>query len=246
MIRALLVDDEPPARKRLRRMLEAEGVAIIGEASNGLEALERIDALKSELDAVFLDIEMPELDGMETARAIGPEGPLIVFVTAYDEFALQAFDTHAIDYLVKPVAAPRLEKALQKIRSRHTTQLSQALDEVATRRAPQRMAVKSGDRHIVIDLARIAAILAKDHYAAIQIDGRELLADDPLDAQEKKLDPETFLRVHRSAIVNLSFVRELEREGDRKYVAVLSDAAKTRVAIARDRLDEVKKRLGLK
>ena len=245
MMRALLVDDEAPARARMRRMLEGlsgSGVIVAGEATNGLEALERIDTLKPEL--VFLDIEMPELDGFGVARSLGPQGPSLIFVTAYDEFALKAFETHAIDYLVKPVAEPRLRAALDKARVRRTAGLPGLIEEVA-RKAPQRMAVRCGNRFVVLDLARVSAIVAKDHYSAIQIDGREYLADEPLDMHAKKLDAARFVRVHRSAIVNLDFVQELEREGDRKFTMVLSDGARTRVPIARERLDEVKQRLGL-
>jgi two-component system LytT family response regulator len=109
----------------------------------------------------------------------------------------------------------------------------------------RRMAVRSGAKYVVFDTERVAAVLAQDHYAALLVDGRELLSDDSLDKLGERLDPARFLRVHRSAIVNLEFVRELQQEGDRKYVAVLSDPASTRVPIARDRLDEVKAHLGV-
>ncbi|MGZ3709359.1 MAG: LytTR family DNA-binding domain-containing protein, partial [Bdellovibrionota bacterium] len=126
-----------------------------------------------------------------------------------------------------------------------TPDLSALLAAVSLEKPSARLAIRSGSRFVVVDTARACAIVAKDHYAAILVDGRELLSDDPLDVLEKKLDPAKFLRVHRSAIVNIDFIQELEREGDRKYLAVLSDPAKTRVAIARERLDEVKRRLGL-
>lgn len=248
MIRALLVDDEAPARARMRRLLEATGrVEILAEASDGLQALEKIETLKPEV--VFLDIEMPELDGLEVARTVGAHGPSIVFVTAYDEFALKAFETHAVDYLVKPVAEARLQATLQKLERHHerasAQEFSRLMAEMASKRSSTRLAVKSGNRYIVVDLLRVSAIVAKDHYAAIQVDGRELLSDDPLDILEKKLDAEKFMRIHRSAIVNVDFIQELEREGDRKFTAILSDASKTRVAVARERLDDVKKKLGI-
>lgn len=246
MIQALIVDDEAPARNRLRRLLETESeINIIGEASHGVEALRQIETLKPQV--VFLDIEMPELDGLGVARSLDQNGPAIIFVTAYDEFALKAFDANAIDYLVKPVASARLKSALQKLRSRNASvdDLSRILTDLERNKPNSKLAVKSGTRYVVIDLSRVSAILAKDHYSAIQVDGRELLTDDSLEVYEKKLDPNKFVRVHRSAIVNLDFIHELERDGDRKFTAVLSDHSKNRVAISRERLDEVKKRLGL-
>src|SRR5262249_44875730 len=118
------------------------------------------------------------------------------------------------------------------------------LSHLETRR-PKKMAVRSGAKYVVFDLARVTAVLAQDHYAAILVDGKELLSDESLDAIMTRLDPAAFLRVHRSAIVNVDAIKELEQEGERKYVAILSDAAGTRVPIARDRLDEVKARLGV-
>lgn len=248
-LRALLVDDEAPARARLKRMLEKE-LEISGEASNGLEALERIEALKP--DVVFLDIEMPELGGLDVARTLaGREGaPVVVFVTAYDEFALQAFEAHAADYLVKPVAEARLKATLDRLRAR-ASEPEGGVRELLARlsgRAPERLAVKSGKRYVVVDLERVSAIVAKDHYSVIQLENRELLGDESLDEFEKKLDPARFLRVHRGAIVNLSFIKELEREGDRKFTVILStpaDPARGRIPVARERLEELKKRLGL-
>jgi two-component system LytT family response regulator len=240
MIRALLVDDETPARARLRKLLGAHlGIEIIGEATNGLQALEKIEELKPDL--VFLDIEMPELDGLEVARNLGDAGPFLIFVTAYDEFALKAFETHAVDYLLKPVAEARLKVAIEKVQKRQKPNFSEILSE----RSLARIGVKSGNRYIVVELARVSSIVAKDHYSAIQIDGRELLADEPLDSHEKKLDPAKFLRVHRSAIINIDFVKELEREGDRKFVVVLSDCHESRIPISRERLDAVRKKLNL-
>jgi DNA-binding LytR/AlgR family response regulator len=244
-LRTLIVDDEKPARARLTRMLEpfAE-LEIVGEAQDGVTALELASQLKP--DIVFLDIEMPELDGLGVARSLGLEGPHIVFVTAYDEYALKAFETNAIDYLVKPVSDERLQSAIQKVlkRSRQPQGLEAVLEQL-NRTADAKFAVKSGAKFVVCDPAKISAIIARDHYSAILTEGRELLADDPLEHFEKKLTASRFIRVHRSAIVNLDHVLELEREGDRKYLAVLSDSKKTRVPISREKLDLVKARLGL-
>jgi len=248
--RTLIVDDEKPARDRLRRMLAPfSELEIIGEAKDGITALELISDLKPDL--VFLDIEMPELDGLGVARSLGIGGPAIVFVTAYDEYALQAFEANAIDYLVKPIVEMRLQSTIQKILGRiqklqgKSSEIQANLEEISKNRETK-FAVRSGAKFIICDPMKISAILARDHYAAILMEGREFLADDPLDVFESRLNKEKFIRIHRSAIINLDFLHELEREGDRKYLAILSDSQKTRVAISRERLDEVKIKFGMK
>jgi two-component system LytT family response regulator len=245
MLRTLLVDDEPPARDRLRRLLKDHAdVECVGEACNGLEALERIDDLTPDL--VFLDIQMPEMDGLEVAASIPKPGPAVVFATAYDAHAIRAFDLAAVDYLLKPIAKDRLRVSLERVRRTRVpgADLAQAvLSRMGTR--TQRMAVRSGAKYVVFDTDRIAAILAQDHYATILVDGRELLSEESLDKLMNRLNDERFLRVHRGAILNVTFVQELLQEGDRKYVALLAGAAGTRVPISREKLDELKARLGI-
>ena len=247
-LRVLLVDDEKPARTRLGRLLSAfSEIEVIAEAQDGVAALEQI--AKHAPDIVFLDIEMPELDGLGVARSLGLDGPQVVFVTAYDEYALKAFETCAVDYLVKPVAESRLQTTIQKIlKHRAQKKDSVPLEDVLKKfnvDREGRFAVRAGAKFVICDPKRISAIIARDHYAGIQMDGRELLADDPLDIFEKRLNSDRFVRVHRNAIINLDFLQELEREGDRKYGAILSDAQKNRVQISRERLDAVKAKLGL-
>jgi two-component system LytT family response regulator len=245
MIRTLLVDDEPPARDRLRRLLKDHAdVACVGEASSGLEALEKIDELTPDL--VFLDIQMPEMDGLEVAASIPKPGPAVVFATAYDAHAIRAFDLAAVDYLLKPIAKDRLRVSLERVRGARVpgADLAQAvLSRMTTRN--QRMAVRSGAKYVVFDIDRIAAILAQDHYATILVDGRELLSDESLDKLMTRLNDEKFLRVHRGAILNVTFVQELLQEGDRKYVALLAGVAGTRIPISREKLEELKARLGI-
>ncbi len=244
-MRVLIADDEAPARARMRRLLdEIGGVEVVGEAADGLEALDLAAALQP--DAALLDIEMPELDGLGVARALGPQGPAVVFVTAYDGHAVAAFEAAAVDYVLKPVVRARLAAALERVRHRRGPDLEAVLARLAPRRGPARLAVRCGARFAVYDPDRIAAILAEDHYATLRCDdGRELLSEEPLDALQARLDPGAFLRVHRAAIVNLAFLRELQRLGDRRYEAVLSDAQETRVPVSRERLPELKRRLGL-
>lgn len=246
-LRCLIVDDEPPARERMRRLLAAlPDVEVVGEAGDGLTALEQIAALRPQL--VLLDIEMPALDGLGVAAALPVDGPQVVFTTAYDEHALKAFELSAIDYLVKPLRAERLAAAIDKARTRGAAppvDVAALVAQLDPTRRPRRMAVRCGAKFVVIDPQRVAAILAKDHYSVLLVDGKELLADDPLDELQRRFDPQQLLRVHRSAIVNLTFLRELVNEGDRRYVAVLADPAATRVPVSRERIAALKAALGL-
>jgi two-component system LytT family response regulator len=245
-LRVLLVDDEAPARDRLRRLLKDHPfVECVGEAVHGLDALEKIAELSPDL--VFLDIQMPEMDGLAVAAAIGEGGPAIVFATAFDQHAIRAFELAAVDYLLKPITKDRLKSALERARSSRASAAAVARAVLAQLKPKSRkMAVRTGARYVVFDSERIAAIVAQDHYATILVEGRELLSDDSLDALMDRLDEELFVRVHRSAIVNTSFVQELKQEGDRKYVAILSDAARTEVPISREKLDVLKARLGIR
>jgi two-component system LytT family response regulator len=246
-LRALIVDDEPPARDRLRRMLgEHTDVDCVGEAGDGEAALAAIEALRP--DVVFLDVQMPELDGLGVAAALGEDGPAVVFATAHDEHALRAFDLAAVDYLLKPIARERLAKALERVRAGRDAKAADVAQAVLARlaaNAPRRMAVRCGAKYAVFDPDRVAAVVAQDHYATIFVDGKELLSEESLDRLMTRFDPGSFVRVHRSAILNIVFVKELEQEGDRKYVAALTAPNTPKIPIARDRLDAVKARLGI-
>jgi two-component system, LytTR family, response regulator len=248
-LRALLVDDEPPARERLKRLLRDHAdVACVGEAADGVAALEAASALSP--DVVFLDVQMPELDGLGVAAALGERGPSVVFATAYDAHAVRAFELAAVDYLLKPISRERLAAALERVRARRVDapkaeDLARAVLERLGEgaRGPRKMAVRCGAKYAVFDVRRVDAVLAQDHYAQIHVGKEEHLSDESLDRIMVRLDPSVFLRVHRSAILNVDAVKELEQEGERKYVAVLSSGL--RVPVARDRLDEVKSRLGV-
>jgi two-component system LytT family response regulator len=248
MIKALIVDDEALARTRLARLLsDFPDIQIVGEAANGMEALQKQQ--ETEPDLAFLDIEMPELNGLEVAEAWGAEGPAVVFVTAYSEHALKAFELSALDYLVKPVAPERLAETVARVRKRKNPPASDAfhrlLEKLEEGRAKRRMAVKCGNKFRVFNPSQVSAVIARDRYSVLLVDGQELLSDDGLDSLAQRLDPARFLRIHRSAIINLDFLKELEHEGDRKYTAVLSDPAKTRLPISRERLEDLKKELEL-
>ena len=222
VLRVLVADDERPARERLCPLLRAlPDLEVAGEASNGLEALEEAARLKP--DAILLDIDMPELDGLDVASvAVARRSGGGLRCTAYDAHAVKAFELSAVDYLVKPVAEERLAEAIGRLRERCARgdvvqHLGQYLKQ---REAPRRMAVRCGAKFVVFDPARVAAILARDHYAAILVEGRELLSEDGLDELLARLDEDVFVRVHRSGIINVAFLKELQHEGDRRYVAV--------------------------
>ncbi len=224
-MKALLADDETAARDRLRHLLASRhpDLVIVGEANDGVDALAKVATLQP--DVLFLDIEMPALDGIAVARALGGKGPRIVFVTAYDDFALAAFENAAIDYLVKPVNEARLHETLERLRDQQRPKLDDTLLAIERKRPSRRFAVKSGAEYHLIDLAKMSALIAEDKYTVVKGLQKEILCDETLDALAARLDPDRFARVHRSAIVNLAAVSRLERKGDRKYVLVLSDVA---------------------
>lgn len=265
-MRALIADDERPARERLRRLLEETGrVEVIGEAADGSAALDAIRELKP--DVAFLDIEMPELSGLEAAAVLGLRGPPVVFVTAHDDFALRAFETHALDYLLKPVSRERLAMTLEKLKTRLSAvpdhqvagseprfptvdqvsgsqgDLNHVLRSFAAAGRLKRLAFRSGTNTLIFDPARISAIIARSRQAEV-VSGDELrLVDESLDSLEARLDPHSFLRIHRSSIINLNYLRELRRDGDRKFIALLEDHFGTELPVSRENLEKLRKKL---
>jgi two-component system, LytTR family, response regulator len=255
-IRALIVDDEPLARRGIRQLLERESdVVVVGEARDGREALRALKTL--DLGLVFLDVQMPELDGFGVLRAHGVDQmPPVIFVTAFDEFAVRAFDAHAIDYLVKPLRESRFAEAVQRVRerlqsadavelSRRLTALLAATDRpvtVPTSPRPRvRIIVPTSAGDLVLDAAEIDWIGADDYYAAVYARGRRHLIRESLSSFEARLDPVMFVRVHRSAIVNIDRVRELRAEPSGESVVVLRDG--TRVPVSRRRREHVSEAL---
>jgi two-component system LytT family response regulator len=254
-IRALIVDDEPLARRGIRQLLEREpDVMVVGEARDGREALRALRTLEPSL--VFLDVQMPELDGFGVLRVHGVERmPPIIFVTAFDEFAVRAFDAHAIDYLVKPLRESRFAEAVERVRervrtakavdlSRRLTALLATADRPAVGESPRlhaRIIVPTASGDLVLDAAEIDWIEADDYYAAIYARGRRHLIRESLSSFEGRLDPVGFVRVHRSAIVNLDRVREVRVEPSGESQLVLRDG--TRVPVSRRRREQVNEAL---
>ena len=219
-IRAIIADDEPLARRGIRQLLAAHGdIGIVAETRNGRETVRALRELKPEL--LFLDVQMPDLDGFGVLREIGAKQmPAVIFVTAYDEFAVKAFDAQALDYLVKPLEESRFVEALARVRVRLRSakafdlshKLSALLAKHEKEQAKQRILVATSTGDLVIDADEIDWIEADDYYAAIHArNGRHLIRES-LSALEQRLDRKHFLRAHRSAIVNLDRVTEVRRE----------------------------------
>jgi two-component system, LytTR family, response regulator len=214
-VRVLVADDEAVARRRMRRLIAAEpDVALVGECGDGASALQAIT--RDRPDIVFLDVQMPELDGFEVVRAAWPTGlPGVVFVTAFDRYALRAFDVHAIDYLLKPFTRERFRLALSRARDRVERRgaddnMAALLDYLrASRRYPSRVAVRAGDRFVVVDWRDVDWVEAADNYVKLHVGAKTHLLRETLASIEKQLDPARFARIHRSAIVQLDRVVEL-------------------------------------
>ena len=214
-LRLLIVDDEPPARARLRRLLQAQpGVQVVGEADSGLQALALADALRP--DALLLDVQMPELGGLDVAASLPDRaqgGPAVVFVTAYDAYALPAFDAAAVDYLLKPVDPARLARALQRLRDRRPA---------APQPAAQRLVVSERGRLEVIDCAWLLWLQAADNYVELYTAQRMFLLRRTLDGLLADLGP-GFVRIHRSRAVALAAVAAVEAAGHGHAAVRLSD-----------------------
>lgn len=217
-IRALIVDDEPIARSLLRRMLgPEEDIEIVGECESGAEALEKIAEIS--VDLIFLDVQMPDMDGFEVVERIDAENlPRIVFVTAHDEFAVRAFDVHALDYLLKPFDDDRLRETLARVREHYdragsrevAEHLGRFLKEVSARRRPlKRIAVKRGKETTIVRLHDVDWMESESNYVRFHIGHDSFLARARLGSLEHRLDPAKFIRIHRQTIVNVDRIRNM-------------------------------------
>ncbi|NTX33186.1 response regulator [Myxococcus sp. CA033] len=267
----LLVDDEPLARRGLRQALSRHAdVTVCGECRDGREAVAAIHSLRPHL--VLLDVQMPELDGFGVIREVGAARmPAVIFVTAYDTFAVRAFDMHAVDYLVKPFADERFDEALhrarQRLRQGEAVELGRKLAALladaagpafpaqgtgATEPPPseparpgepmERLLVKVGTRSVLVPVADIDWIGADDYCVTLHVGDREHVLRESLAALESRLDAERFVRIHRSVIVNVERIRELHHDSPTETVVVLSTGQRLRVS--RTRKDVLERRLG--
>ena len=245
-IRTLIVDDEPLARRRIRRMLARHpDVEVIGECANGREAVAAINEQQPAL--VFLDVQMPEVDGFAALGALDlDEMPLVIFVTAYDQYALRAFEVHALDYLLKPFDRRRFDMAMQRARSRLATERSDVsqrtialLEELRAQQSHvERMVIKAGGRAFFLKTDEIDWIEAEGKYVRLHVGRESYLVREAISQIEAQLDPKRFLRIHRSTIVNLDRVRELQPWFHNDYRVILRDG--TELMLSRS----CRKRLG--
>ena len=232
-IRVLIVDDEDLARQVVREMLQANSeVEIIGECANGFEAVRMAGEMKPDL--MFLDIQMPKLDGFEVLELVGPE-VAVIFVTAYDEHALRAFEVHAVDYLLKPFRAERFAAALDRAKQRIGGVTPFRPEELtAATRTPgqyaERIVVKDGTRVTIIPVPKLDYAEAQDDYVALASQGKKHLKQQTISSLESSLDPKMFVRIHRSYLVNLERVTRLEPYGKDSHIVILSDGGRLPVS----------------
>jgi two-component system, LytTR family, response regulator len=233
----LIVDDEPLARQGLRLLLAGDpDVAAVHEAKDGREAVAALRETRPDL--VFLDVQMPEMDGLAVIREVGPENmPAVVFVTAHDTYAIQAFEVNALDYLLKPVTRERFAQALARAKTRLRTQPAaeasrQILSLLETiglpSRALKRLAVRSAGKTTFVDIADVDWIEAAENYVKLHAGRASHLVHVPMSSLEKSLDAETFLRIHRSIIVNVGRIQELEPVAHGEYVITLPHGVRVR------------------
>jgi len=252
-LRTLLVDDEPLARERLRLLLEPEqDVSIVAECRNGREAASFLES--NEVDLMFLDIEMPGMSGLDLMEEIGLlELPATVFVTAFEQHAVKAFDLQAIDYLTKPVEQPRLERALARVREKYAAHRalltqSQFTAMLAELRAgkndptsyPGHLLVRDGTKEVLVPVETIEWIEACDYYSGLHVGNRTLLLRESITALSRRLNPTVFLRIHRSTLVNLHCVHEIHREGAYESTVLLNNGKQLRMSKkGRDNMNRV-------
>ena len=236
-IRTLLVDDEPLARSNLTVLLRADPeIEIVGECESGMEGLKQIRSQKPDL--VFLDVQMPECDGFDVLELLGADlPPAVVFVTAYDRYALRAFEAGALDYLLKPFDNARFERALGRAKDR----LRQPPEG---RRNSDRLVIKSVGQVLFLKLSEIDWIEAADYYACLHVGAQSQLLRRSMNELDRELDPARFCRIHRSTIVNLERVRGLNSGEDGEHEVLLENGTKLR--LSRSYRKQLQTRLGVR
>lgn len=232
-VQVLIVDDEPLARRHLRTILEADSeVVIIGEAANGREAVQMIERLTPDL--VLLDIQMPGIDGFSVVAQLDPKHiPMIVFVTAHDSYAIRAFDVHAVDYVLKPVARDRLMQAVARAKERlsssegsaHIARLREFVEEMKASRDAERLAIRLDGKHVLVPTESIDWIEAVDDYVRIHMGKASHLVRGTLTSFQDRL-PSLFMRIHRSAIVNTTRIKEVFPNEQGDYRVILHDGTR--------------------
>jgi two-component system LytT family response regulator len=251
LFKAIIIDDEPAARRLIKNMLldHSTIIEVIGEAGNGREAIQKIDELKP--DVIFLDIQMPDLTGFEVIEQLN-EKPNIIFTTAYEQYAIKAFETFSIDYLLKPIKEERLAQSLDKLkqfgRLAQPINLSGLQEIIRQFQAPQKataLPIKTGDRINLIRFENISYMEASDKYVFIHtVDGQKHLTDQSLSHLEEKL-PAGFYRIQKSYIINKDKIKEMHRHFNSRYLFIMDDKTLSRLTSGRTYHDAIKFEFGL-
>jgi two-component system LytT family response regulator len=234
VLNVVIVDDEEPARMALRQALDAVGgVVVLAECANGFEAVKAMGDVRP--DVLILDVQMPKLDGFDVLELVGADVP-VIFVTAYDEFALRAFEVHAVDYLLKPFSAERFQEAMERARERLRAKAVVPLDEIVREAKPrtgpaERILIRDGANVHVLPASAIDYVEAQDDYVAFKSAGKQYLKDQTLAAVEAMLDPARFVRIHRSFILNIDRIAKVELYAKDSRMATLRDG--TRLPVSR-------------
>ena len=253
-LRAVIVDDEPLARDLLDALLaEHEDIQVIAKCQNGREAISYLQSTAADL--LFLDVQMPNIDGFDVLEKVGLQHlPPTVFVTAYQEHAVRAFDVHAVDYLTKPVDAERLTTALKRVREKiaakialltqeqFTAMLSGLRNSEQPRSYPSRFLVKDGEKEILLPVEKVDWVEAAQYYCCLHTNGRQYMLRETITELDHRLSPTQFVRIHRSSIVNLDRIREIYRDGHGEGSIVLTDGTKLRMSkVGRQKLADLGK-----
>lgn len=251
VFKVLVIDDEPAARRLMKSLLleHADVVEVIGEAGNGREAIQKIEELKPDL--IFLDIQMPDMTGFEVIDKVSNK-PNIIFTTAYEQYAIKAFDTFSIDYLLKPIKEERLQQSIEKLKRfgqlNQTINLQSLHEMIRQFQVPQKataLPIKIGDRITLLRFENIAYLEAQDKYVYIfTLDGNKHLTDQSLAQLLEKLPPQ-FYRIQKSYIINKDKIREMHRHFNSRYLFVLDDKAGTRLTSGRTYHDAIKEDFGI-
>ena len=247
MWKTIIIDDEQLARQRIKRLLkEYDEVEIIEEASNGEDGLEKIEFLKPDL--IFLDIEMPILNGFEMLAKLKHQ-PKVVFITAYDQYAVKAFEEGSIDYLLKPIEIERLDKTIKKLRQTSLAPaqipLEDLLRQIQSKKAVKTLTIKLGDKILLVKVNEIVHIQAEDKYVFLHtVDGKKHLTDFTLSTLETKL-PEEFLRIHRSDIINVDYIKEIRKGFNGALVFVLNNQNETKVTSSRSNSEMLREKFDI-
>ncbi len=234
-LRVVIVDDEPLARAMVRELLKAHpGVDVVAECGNGFDAVKAVTELTPDL--VFLDVQMPKLNGFEVVELLGRSVP-VVFVTAYDQYALRAFEVHAVDYLLKPFSEERFAEALSRARARvrsreQPADLDALVNDTPGRQGPlERVLIRNGSQVHVIPVEKIDYVEAQDDYVCFKTEGKQYLKDQTMGALEASMDPSRFVRIHRSYLLNIERIARVELYAKDSRVAILRDG--TRLPVSR-------------